>query len=118
MSSAKQPCQTLPRWLKDNLGQSCLAPLTSQDSAALAAAVQLVALYSFRPHPDVLDAFAKTVRSMQPSCWHLAYHSIAHVLNWEDRARLWLNAGLPPSIRLSRCKFEPSARLDAVPAAV
>lgn len=104
--ATKQPCETVRKWLKDNLGPSCLAPLTGQDSAALSAAVQIVSLYSHDGRQETLDAFGAVVRSMQRSCWPLAYHCIAHVLDWHDRANLWSRAGLPP-ISVIRCAFEP-----------
>lgn len=105
-TATKQPCQTLPSWLKDNLGAYSLAPLTGQDRAALSAAVQIVQLYQYTRSPAVAEAFGNVVRSMQESCWHLAYHSIAHVMDWHNRPELWLAAGLP-QMRVTRCKCEP-----------
>jgi hypothetical protein len=43
---------------------------------------------------------------MQPKCWHLAYHAIAHPLDWEDRAKIWLAAGFT-EFHSSKCSFEP-----------
>ncbi len=104
----KPPCQTLPKWLKENLGPRCLAPLTSTDSRALLAAVQIVELYAVERRPEVLEAFARIVGCMQKSCWSLAYHAIAHVMDWSDRSRLWRAAGLP-EIDVGRCQFERAA---------
>lgn len=104
----KQPCETLPKWLKDNLGPRCLAPLTSTDAKALAAAVQIIELYAFDRREAVLIAFGAIVRCMQHTCQHLAYHAIAHVMDWGDRASVWATAGLP-AINVGRCKYERAA---------
>lgn len=104
----KQPCETLPTWLKENLGPRCLAPLTATDSKALSAAVQIVELYAFERRPAVLSAFGAIVGVMQHTCRHLAYHAIAHVMDWGDRASVWAAAGLP-AIEVGRCKYERAA---------
>lgn len=106
--AAKEPCQTLRQWLKANLGPRCLAPLTSTDAKALSAAVQIVELYAFERRPEVLDAFGGVVRCMQEGCRRLAYHAIAHVMDWSDRARVWSEAGLP-AIEAGQCKYERAA---------
>lgn len=103
----KPVCQSLFAWLKENLGPRCLAPLTPADSKALSAAVHLVALYASTGEEEVLVAFAIVVRQMQPTTLHLAYHAIAHVMDWHDRARIWNAASCPPC-NPGRCKFEPS----------
>lgn len=112
--ASKPLSQTLNEWLKANLGPRCLAGLTPQDSTALAASIQIVSLYMHTGSTDLLAAFATVVRKMQPCCWQLTYHGIAHLMNWDDRGHLWAAAGLPP-IRVTLCKYEPSARRDAVP---
>lgn len=104
-------CNELPDWLKANLGATCLAPLTGTDHKALAAAVQIIELYSYHEHSSVLEAFAAIVRCMQQSTWHLAYHAIAHVMDWGDRSRVWDKAGLP-IINAGRCKHEPNRGAD------
>ena len=43
---------------------------------------------------------------MQPSTQELAYHAIAHVMDWSDRAELWIKAGLP-EFATRQCSFEP-----------
>lgn len=106
MPTPKPPAATIFTWLKDNLGQRCLAPLTSVDSAALKAAVQIVELYSLHPGPDVLTAFHRVVGSMQPHTRRLAYHAIAHVMDWSHRGEIWARAALPPVENAGRCKFE------------
>ena len=105
MPATKPPCQTLPHWLRENLGKRCLAPLTGTDSKALAAAVQIVELYAYQSTPELLDAFRIVVAQMQRSCWPLAYHAIAHVMDWGDRETVWRGAGLP-AIEPGRCEFE------------
>jgi hypothetical protein len=54
---------------------------------------------------------------MQPPARHLAYHSIAHVREWTDRAWFWRAACCDP-IRVGRCVFEPSQVLEASLAAL
>jgi hypothetical protein len=102
----KQPCTTIIPWLKNNLGNKCTAPLTSTDAKALAAAVQIVELYAYNPAECVLNAFGSVVCCMQPHTQHLAFHSIAHVMDWGHRAELWQRAGLG-EIPASKCAFEP-----------
>jgi hypothetical protein len=110
MPAPKPACVTVFPWLKNNLGKNCLAPLTNTDWHALRAAVQCIELYSHTCDGDVLDAFARCVSLMQPHCWHLAYHSIAHVMDWGHRPQLWIEAGLPQPERLPLCAFEPASR--------
>lgn len=105
-TATRQPCEVLPAWLKDNLGPRCLAPLTAQDHAALAAAVQIVQLYAYDGRREILEAFGTIVRTMQRSCQPLAYHAIAHVLNWSDRDNVWSAAGLE-WMSFGKCKCEP-----------
>lgn len=98
----------LHKWLRENLGTRCLAPATGTDQRALTAAQAIVELYAYDIYGDrdALDAFRTVVSRMQPSAQHLAYHSIAKVLDWGDRGKLWYLAGLP-SIQVGRCKHEP-----------
>lgn len=106
MATPKPASQTIYAWLKANLGPKCLAPLTGQDAKALLAAVQTIELYSYDRNPAVIDAFSLIVRRMQPQCQELAYHSIAHVMDWSDRATIWQGAELPHFAPLRRCAFE------------
>lgn len=109
MSAYKPVCQTLLPWLKANLGKHCLAPMTSVDGCALRAAVQIIELYAYESRPQILNAFGTVVLSMQESTRELAYHAIAHVMDWPDRGRVWSLAGLA-AIRVQSCAFEPQAR--------
>ena len=111
----KPPCLTIRPWLQANLGKSCLAGLTGTDAKALSAAVQLIELYSYDQHPQLLHAFAVIVRRMQPSMRPLAFHAIAHVMDWSDRVPLWEDAGLG-DIVAPLCAYEPrgSARSGKV----
>jgi hypothetical protein len=102
----KPPCVTLPQWLKNNLGPKCLAPLTSNDAKALSAAVQIVELYAYNPAECVVNAFGSVVSCMQDHTRHLAFHAVAHVMDWGHRAELWHRAGLG-DIPQTRCNFEP-----------
>ena len=90
----KQPCETIYAWLRENLGSGCLAPLTGTDARALLAAVQIVELYSVDRDLATAEAFALVVLRMQKRTEYLAYHAIAHVLDWGDREALWTLAGL------------------------
>jgi hypothetical protein len=104
----KPYCQTLRTWLKANLGPHCLAPLTGTDARLLDAAVHLVDAYSVNLTNPVAHAFGDTVRLMQPHCRELAYHAIAHVMDWSHRAHLWAQAELEPLPTLRRCAAEPA----------
>lgn len=99
--------KTLRPWLKANLGKDCLAPLTTTDNLALAAAVQVVAVWYQTRAKGLPQAFAAVVMPMQPSVRYLAYHAIAHVANWSNRDELWLVSQLPPLGRFPRCANEP-----------
>lgn len=103
--NAKPPTVTLFPWLRSNLGKHCLAPLTGTDARALLAAVQVIDLYSVHREKDVLGAFGILVLCMQPSTRELAFHAIAHVVEWSDRAPIWRDAGLTLPTDLRRCSF-------------
>ncbi len=103
----KPPAVTIYPWLRANLGPHCLAPLTGSDDRALLAAVQIVEQWSYDPHSDVALAFGAVVRRMQPKCRYLAYHAIAHVMDWSNRAELWDRAQLEPLSNVPRCAAEP-----------
>jgi len=98
-------CESLRPWLRDNLGKRCLAPLTGTDARALAAAVHVIDLYSYHGDKNLLPAFAAIVRCMQPTTQELAYHAIAHVMDWSNRREFWLEAGLP-EFNPRVCAFE------------
>lgn len=105
----KPVCETVMPWLKSNLGPRCLAPLTGTDVKALRAAVQIVELYNYHPKESLIDAFGKVVVCMQPHCQELAYHAVAHVMDWHNRSEIWVQAGLPEfAPRL--CVHEPQSR--------
>jgi hypothetical protein len=107
----KPVCETVLPWLKANLGSRCLGGLTGTDAKALAAAVQIVELYSYCPKANVAQAFGLVVMQMQRTSWHLAYHAIAHVMDWDDRERLWNLTFLGPLDQpVSVCAYEPRAR--------
>jgi hypothetical protein len=56
--------------------------------------------------PEVAKAFGLVVGRMQGSTKELAFHAIAHPLDWPDRPRLWAAAGLLP-IPVRKCAYEP-----------
>lgn len=110
MSREKPWCEQVYPWLRANLGPRCLAPLTGTDARALAAAVQLIALYNQCDSGDeraVLGAFRAAVLCMQPSTRELAYHAIAQQCEWDTRAALWCAADLPVPMVVRRCAHEP-----------
>jgi hypothetical protein len=109
MAQSKPAAATIYTWLRANLGPRCLAPLTSSDAYALKAAVQIIELYAYNRDPDIARAFGLIVRNgMQRRCQFLAYHAIAHVMDWSNRSEIWQDAGLEPFTDLPSCKFEPA----------
>ena len=105
MKTEKPICQTLRPWLRANLGDHCLGVLTGTDARALAAAVHVIDLIRYDDRPELYPAFAAIVRQMQPTARPLAFHAIAHVLDWPDRESIWKAAGLDP-IKVGRCAHE------------
>lgn len=105
--TTKPHAATIIKWLRDN--DQSLGCLTGGSSKALLAAVQIIGAYSYcdsEAEPLLLSAFRSVVMTMPPNQRHLAYHSIAHVLNWSDREKLWTRAELPPLEHVGRCKYE------------
>jgi hypothetical protein len=112
MPAPKTPAQTIGPWLKAN-GMH-LGGLTGQDWPALKAAAEIMGLYAKcdqRAETHVLSAFAGVVMAMQPSMRHLAYHAIAHALDWHNRAELWHRAGLPRLEHIPRCLNGPATEV-------
>lgn len=98
MSAHPKVCQTAVKWLSTK--KLNLAPLTGQDWRALQAFVHLVELYSVSDGVGATCALVgmkAAVQAMQPHLWHLAWESIAHVMDWHDRDRLWSKMGLVKS---------------------
>jgi len=111
MAKEKSVADTIGPWLRSNLGSSHLGALTGTDARALKAAIQIIELYSYHRRQEVLDAFKDVVECMQEKTRYLAYHGIAHVLNWEDRERIWNEASLEYLSGFgfgAVCAFEPS----------
>lgn len=106
MSKSKSAADRVIPWLRANLGNQCTAPLTGTDARALAAAVQVAELYSYCPTVTVATAFRYVVTEMQTTTRELAYHSIAMVMDWSDRDRLWTAAELTPILNPRRCLGE------------
>lgn len=107
MKASKPVSQTVLPWLRNNLGKDCTSPLTGTDWRALAAATHVVELYSYCPNDQTARAFGDCVRQMQRSTRRLAYHAIAHVMDWSDRPTLWSRAGLESIPEAGRCSYEP-----------
>lgn len=103
------PAATVLQWLRDQLGPRALAPLTTTDSQALRAAVEIINLYNYcdESHEQaLLSAFAAVVMTMQPNCREFAFHSIAHVCEWGTRRKVWTLAGLGQIDPVTTCRFE------------
>lgn len=111
MSTKTQPAAaTICTWLRANLGPQSLGCLTGGSSRALLASVQIIACCANcdeEAEPHILSAFRSVVMTMPSDQRELAYHAIAHVLDWSDRHRLWVRAQLPQlEQNPRRCKFE------------
>lgn len=110
-SDYQPPAATVLDWLEANLGGQALAPLTGTDTKALRAAVQIMELYGYDRAPILCEAFGMVVCRMQSRTMWLAFHAIAHPLDWSDRAQVWRAASLPPEVvRYAAnhgCSFEP-----------
>ena len=104
----KPKCVTVMPWLKAQFGKTCLAPLTTTDALALAAAVQCAELWAWTGgKPTAATAFGDVVVLMQEKTRYLAYHVVAHCAEWTDRERLWQASGMPPLARVGVCAYEP-----------
>lgn len=104
----KPAAATVLKWLRDN-GHS-LAALTSQDTRALLASVQIVPLWGpyERNSSQIAAAWGACVREMQSHTQQFAFHAVAHIYDWSTRFQLWRAAGfeeLPQPCY--RCKYEP-----------
>lgn len=109
--SKKPYAATILTWLKNN-GHS-LAPLTSRSTEALLASVQLVPLWSAygSRSPEIAAAWAACVNEMEEHTRQLAFHAVARVYDWDDRYKLWCDAGfteLPMPCYV--CTHEPRNR--------
>lgn len=87
-------CVTVGAWLKSNLGKHCLGVLTSNDADALRASVEIVNAFCYSLDESKFAAWGACVRLMQPEARHLAFHAVAHVLDWRDRGIWWEGARL------------------------
>lgn len=87
----------LVAWLRGNYGKNCLAPLTSQDQAALAVCAYALQLYVAGDEDGVAagrDAFRAAALAMQASTRWAAREALAWALQWESRELLWAQLGL------------------------
>lgn len=115
MRAVQPVTKTVFPWLKANLGK-CLGGLTGQDYPALKTAVQAVELWISADNigrRHAASAFGSAVRAMQPNLRYLAFHSIAHVGDWEMRHQLWQEAGLETIPALPLCEHEPHNQIHA-----
>lgn len=109
MSTIKKPTETVFPWLRENLGKQCLGCLTGYSGKAVLAAFQVIVAYNSsdeRAEKALLQSFRLIVETLDRPERELVYHSIAHVMNWWDRALIFEKAGLPPIENPSRCKYE------------
>ena len=115
MSTTRQPLsKTVFPWLKANLGKHCLGVLSGQDRYALETAVQFAALWgNSDDRAGIAPAFKLIVEQMQPQARQLAFHAIAHALDWGHRFELWAQAGLPAFERVWVCAYGPGGKGDA-----
>ena len=95
MNTENPVATTVFPWLRENLGDRSLSVLVGNDYRAISAAVQIIELYSYDGHPSLVAAYGAVVRRMSPPGQEFAYHAIAHVMDWPDRSRIWVEAGLP-----------------------
>ncbi len=112
MATTKAPCQLVYQWLRDNFGKRVLGGLTSTDSRALEASVQIMELYACGRSPTVTVAFGAVVLEMQEKERWTAYHAIAMVLDWSDREEVWRAAGLPAPAPRYTAAFEPGGTYE------
>lgn len=106
---------TVLTWLKQNGHR--LGGLTSTDTRALLASVQIVNCWSFyaEDRDDIAKAWGTIVRQMQPGMQQMAFHAVAHVSEWDFRFVMWKMAGMEGSMPTPcyRCKWEPQERTVA-----
>src|SRR5919108_2788409 len=107
MSDYQPSAATVLDWLHSNLGSHAIAPLTGSDTKALRAAVQIMEQYGYDRHPSLIHAFSCVVNRMQQKTQWLAFHAIAHPLDWSDRQKVWDAAELDPVFNVPKCSFEP-----------
>ena len=107
MSDYQPPAATVLNWLRSNLGGRALAPLTGTDTKMLRAAVQIMEGWGYDRHPSLIHAFSCVVNRMQLKTQWLAFHAIAHPLDWSDRQKIWDAAELDPIGNVPKCSFEP-----------
>lgn len=110
MSTSKPYSATISAWLTANLGKHWGGALTGQDWPALKAVVEIVNAYASSDgegRKNCVAAFGAMVLTMQPSCRYLAFHAVAHVLDWSDRWRLFRAAGLEIPTGMRECKGGP-----------
>lgn len=105
------------RWLQANLDKRCLSPLTSTDTYALVASVNLTNLISYESAPaELFAAYGAIVRAMQPHTRWLAYHAIACELDWCHRNMIWAASDLPEGDKPAReCLFGPRTPQRGIP---
>ena len=76
--------------------------------------MQIIELYNQADSGSEIElalAFGSCVRQMQPELRHLAYHAIAHVMDWRNRAEIWAMAGLEPLGQIPACTYGPSGQM-------
>lgn len=88
----KPACSSVGPFIKAHLGKQALAPLTGQDSRALAAFAHLVELYAQSDdHGRICAIWAMRycIEAAQRKVWPLFQKAIPHGLDWSDEQELW-----------------------------
>lgn len=98
---------TILPWLRAQFGKRCTAALTSTDLSALLAATHCAELWVSTGTGHAARAFGEVAVHMQPGTIYLAYHAVAHIGEWRQRAELWEAAGLPAMANPGVCAYEP-----------
>lgn len=102
------PCNSLRAWFEENLGADCMAPITGTDGKALRAAAHILELYAYTRNDTLITSAFKTIVShIQERLRYFAYHLIAKELDWQDRERIWVKAGLVSFRGWPGCKHGP-----------
>lgn len=109
ISARQQRLEEIFAWLRANLGDHVIAPITGTDSKAIMAVCELVELWCYTRSGGVEEAFRCVVQEMQRKNRFLAYHLIAMVGDWSFRPRLWMQAGLE-SGEMGVAAYSPEGR--------
>lgn len=110
MSRYQTPSQRILTWLKNN-GMK-LAALTSTDTRALRASVEIAELAASTGVAAVAEPWGLIVRQMQPHTRYLAFHGVAMALDWGFRWEFWRLARFDAGelAGIPECKYGPQRK--------